>query len=113
LVDGGWRSLTFSHRIDPNKIFCVYEISGGKCNDPKCDKQHFRQIALSDDEILVELGSVMEGDTEAVKSSYRDGLRELITDMRSRKVNDFETVAAEISRYRSRFFNDPTRVVRL
>ena len=68
---------------------------------------------FTDDEILVELGSVMEGDTEAVKNSYRDGLRELITDMRSRKVNDFETVAAEISRYRSRFFNDPTRVVRL
>lgn len=55
----------------------------------------------------------MEGDTEAMKDSYRDGLRELITNMRARKVNDFETVAAEISRYRSRFFDDPTRVVRL
>lgn len=54
----------------------------------------------------------MEGDTEAVRNSYRDGLRELITGMRARKVNDFETVAAEISRYRSKFFNDSSRVLR-
>ena len=47
MVEGGWRSLTFSNRIDPDKLFCVYEISGGKCNDTSCDKQHFRQIALS------------------------------------------------------------------
>ena len=68
---------------------------------------------LEDDEILVELGSVMEGDTDAIRNSYREGLRELITSMRARKVNDFETVAAEISLYRSKFFNDPSRVVRL
>jgi len=55
----------------------------------------------------------MEGDTDAVRNTYRDGLRELITDMRARKINDFETVAAEISLYRSSFFNDTTRVVRL
>lgn len=66
-----------------------------------------------DDEILVELGSVMEGDDDVAKDAYRDGLKELITNMRSRKVNDFETVAGEIIRYRSRFFNDHTRVVRL
>ncbi|KAF8429118.1 hypothetical protein EV426DRAFT_209312 [Tirmania nivea] len=47
MVEGGWRSLTFSNRIDPDKLFCVYEISGGKCNDTSCEKQHFRQIALS------------------------------------------------------------------
>lgn len=47
MVEGGWRSLTFSNRIDPNKVFCVYEVSGGKCNDTSCTKQHFRQIALT------------------------------------------------------------------
>ena len=47
MVNGGWRSLTFSNRIDPDKIFCVYEISGGKCNDSSCGDQHFRQISLS------------------------------------------------------------------
>lgn len=47
MVEGGWRSLTFSNRIDSDKLFCVYEISGGKCNDTSCEEQHFRQIALS------------------------------------------------------------------
>lgn len=55
----------------------------------------------------------MEGDTDTVRNSYRDGLRESIANMRARKVNDFETVAAEIASYRSRFLADPTRVIRL
>lgn len=55
----------------------------------------------------------MEGDTDTARDTYRRGLRELITDMRARKVNDFETVAAEITLYRSRSFNDTSRVVRL
>lgn len=113
LVKGGWRSLTFSNRIDADKPFCFYELTGGICNDTSCESQHFRQIVLSDDEILVELGSVMEGDTDTIRNSYRDGLRESISNMRARKVNDFETVAAEIASYRSRFLADPTRVIRL
>lgn len=46
-VAGGYRSTTYSHNIDPTKPVCIYEGSGGICNDPTCDSQHFRQMDLS------------------------------------------------------------------
>ncbi|RDW72484.1 uncharacterized protein DSM5745_07656 [Aspergillus mulundensis] len=46
-VAGGYRSLTYSHNIDPLKHFCPYETSGGVCNDRSCEFQHFRDMALS------------------------------------------------------------------
>jgi Putative zinc-finger domain len=45
-VAGGLRSMTFSHKIDPNAEFCRYELAGGICNDATCDFQHFRDIKL-------------------------------------------------------------------
>lgn len=46
-VSDGFRSVTYSHEIDPMKIFCPYETSGGVCNDHSCEYQHFRDISLS------------------------------------------------------------------
>ena len=46
-VLGGYRSLTFSHNINPDKPLCVYEAAGGICNDHSCDDQHFRDMSLS------------------------------------------------------------------
>ena len=41
------------------------------------------------------------------------GLRELIMDLRSRKVNDLGTVAAEIMDYRQKFVGDASKVIPL
>ncbi|KAL4988461.1 hypothetical protein BDW68DRAFT_92582 [Aspergillus falconensis] len=46
-VSGGYRSLTYSHDIDPLKHLCPFETSGGVCNDRSCEFQHFRDMALS------------------------------------------------------------------
>lgn len=46
-VSGGYRSLTYSHNIDPIKPLCMFEAAGGQCNDRSCDNQHFRTMALS------------------------------------------------------------------
>ncbi|KAL4877515.1 hypothetical protein BJY04DRAFT_230616 [Aspergillus karnatakaensis] len=46
-VPGGYRSLTYSHNIDPLKYLCPFEVSGGVCNDRSCEFQHFRDMALS------------------------------------------------------------------
>ncbi|KAL4821135.1 hypothetical protein BDW67DRAFT_78557 [Aspergillus spinulosporus] len=46
-VSGGYRSLTYSHNIDPLKHLCPFETSGGVCNDRSCEFQHFRNMALS------------------------------------------------------------------
>ena len=46
-VPSGFRSLTYSHGIDPDKPLCRYELAGGICNDKSCDGQHFRGLGLS------------------------------------------------------------------
>ncbi|KAL4904532.1 hypothetical protein BDW74DRAFT_154074 [Aspergillus multicolor] len=112
-VAGGYRSLTYSHNIDPLKHLCPYETSGGVCNDRSCEFQHFRDMALSDDKILIQMGSLREGKTTEESDKYVAGLKEAINDMRRDKVKDFITVASEIVAYRRRFLQDPTRVLAL
>ncbi|KAL3471018.1 hypothetical protein BJX99DRAFT_238362 [Aspergillus californicus] len=46
-VSDGYRSLTYSHNIDPMKYLCPFEASGGVCNDRSCEFQHYRDMALS------------------------------------------------------------------
>ncbi|KAL4799637.1 hypothetical protein BDV19DRAFT_354442 [Aspergillus venezuelensis] len=112
-VSGGYRSLTYSHNIDPLKHLCPFETSGGVCNDRSCEYQHFRDMALSDDKILVQMGSLREGKTTEESDKYVAGLKETINDMRRDKVKDMNTVATEIAAYRRRFLQDPTRVLAL
>ncbi|KAM5437247.1 hypothetical protein McanMca71_001142 [Microsporum canis] len=112
-VNGGFRSLTYSHNIDPHKPICDVEISGGVCDAPSCAFQHFRDMNLSDDKILVEMGSLREGKTPAERDEYVTGLRQIINDMRRDKVKDFSIVAQEIAAYRRRFLQDPSRVLAL
>ncbi|KAH2980168.1 hypothetical protein KXW58_003033 [Aspergillus fumigatus] len=112
-VSGGFRSLTYSHNIDSEKYLCPYEATGGVCNDRSCDLQHFRDITLSDDKILVQMGSLREGKTPEEKDQYIAGLKQIINDMRRDKVKDFNTVATEIAAYRRRFLQDPSRVLPL
>ncbi|KAF3480116.1 uncharacterized protein GIQ15_05463 [Arthroderma uncinatum] len=112
-VEGGFRSLTYSHKIDPHKPLCDLEITGGVCDAPSCGFQHFRDMNLSDDKILVEMGSLREGKTPAEREEYVTGLRQIINDMRRDKVKDFAIVAQEIAAYRRRFLQDPSRVLAL
>ncbi|RAL06039.1 uncharacterized protein BO80DRAFT_343901 [Aspergillus ibericus CBS 121593] len=112
-VSDGYRSLTYSHNIDPMKCLCPFEASGGVCNDRSCEFQHFRDMTLSDDKILVQMGSLREGKTPEEKDEYIAGLKQIINDMRRDKVKDFNTVATEIAAYRRRFLQDPSRVLPL
>jgi hypothetical protein len=70
-------------------------------------------LTLADDKILIQLGSVREGQTEEEKETYLAGLKEIINEMRRDKVKDFNTVASEIAAYRRRFLQDPSRVLPL
>ncbi|CAO1601648.1 hypothetical protein XANCAGTX0491_005294 [Xanthoria calcicola] len=45
-IGSGYRSLTYSHKIDARKPICPFEI-GGRCNDASCDNQHFSSMNLS------------------------------------------------------------------
>lgn len=46
-VPGGFRSMTYSHKIDQERPLCPFEAMGGACNDAACDFQHFRSMGLS------------------------------------------------------------------
>lgn len=70
-------------------------------------------LTLTDDKILIEMGSAREGQTEEEKETYLDGLKAIINDLRRDKVKDFNTVASEIAAYRRRFLQDPSRVLLL
>ncbi|CAG8418044.1 unnamed protein product [Penicillium salamii] len=112
-IPSGYRSLTYSHNIDSMKSLCPYEVAGGVCNDRSCGSQHLRDISLSDDKILIQMGSAREGQTEEEEETYLAGLKEIINDLRRDKVKDFNTVATEIAAYRRRFLQDPSRVLSL
>ncbi|KLJ12059.1 hypothetical protein EMPG_12816 [Blastomyces silverae] len=112
-VSGGYRSLTYSHNIDPHNYICPYEAAGGFCNDHSCEYQHFRDMTLSDDRILVEMSSLREGKTPEERDQYVAGLKQTIGDMRRDKVKDLNTIATEVTGYRRRFLHDPSRVLAL
>ncbi|KAL2043997.1 hypothetical protein N7G274_003518 [Stereocaulon virgatum] len=111
-VSSGFRSLTYSHTIDPDIPICRYEL-GGVCNDDSCKNQHLRGIGLNDDKILMSLGARPEGLSEQDEEKFTDGLKKIIQDIRSRKVTDFNVVAAEITAYRAKFLGDSSKILPL
>ncbi|KAL8631004.1 hypothetical protein Q9189_003284 [Teloschistes chrysophthalmus] len=111
-VGNGYRSLTYSNAVDVQKPICPYEI-GGRCNDASCKNQHFREMNLSDDMILVQMGTVPEGLSPEQRNVFVVGLRQIIQEIRGRKVKDFKTVASEIAAYRARFLGDESKILPL
>jgi len=111
-IKGGLKSMTYSHKIDPKKELCRYELAGGKCNDPTCDLQHFRDIGLPDDAVLTALGSPDEFTGEK-REKFVAGLKEVLTDLRLRKVRDFDVIASEIVAHRAKFLGDRSKVLKL
>jgi len=104
--------LTYSHKINPSVEFCRYELAGGICNDPTCDLQHFRDIGLADDAVLTALGSPEEYSAEQ-RDKFCAGLRAVLTDLRARKIKDFDVIAAEIVAHRANFLGDNSKVLNL
>ncbi|TQS37422.1 hypothetical protein Golomagni_02106 [Golovinomyces magnicellulatus] len=111
-VSGGLRSITYSHKIDQKKEFCRFEIAGGICNDSACNLQHFKSIILPDDGIMAALGCPDEFTGEK-REKFVAGLREVLLDLRLRKINDFDTIASEIIAHRAKFLGDDSKVLAL
>ena len=68
---------------------------------------------FTDDLILVQMGAVPEGLSAEQKDAFVVGLRQVIQEIRGRKVKDFKTVASEIVAYRARFLGDDFKVLPL
>ena len=46
-IQGGFKSLTYSNKIDPTEPMCPNELSSGKCDDPACAHQHFNNTSIN------------------------------------------------------------------
>ncbi|KAK3722943.1 hypothetical protein LTR37_002088 [Vermiconidia calcicola] len=114
-VPGGFKSLTYNHNIDSVKPLCFFEAAGGKCNDRGCQNQHFREMGLSENEIIKKLGTnnIPAHGPEEIKR-WNEGLGGLIKHMRSTNVGkSVDAIAAELSKFRREFTGDSTKVVNL
>ena len=87
-------SLTYSHKMDPNRFVCKYELQG-RCTDTKCPAQHMRDITPSIGEVVSDLSSYCQ----EVKSSNVTGKGGLAADIVSQiqgfggKLSDEELLA--------------------
>ncbi|KAF2202331.1 hypothetical protein GQ43DRAFT_314342 [Delitschia confertaspora ATCC 74209] len=112
-VAGGFSSMTYSHQIDADRPLCSFEASGGICNDPRCEGQHFKDLAISGDKILVQLGTANPGRTPEDRNAWVDGLKLVLKDLRAQGLKDPNVVAEEISKFRRRFLKDDTRIINI
>jgi hypothetical protein len=44
---------------------------------------------------------------------FREGLKQVLTGLRARKIKDFETIAAEVAAHHSQFLGDPSKILML
>ncbi|OQV02095.1 putative zinc-finger domain-containing protein [Cladophialophora immunda] len=105
-VKSGYRSLTYSNNIDPTRPLCPAELSGEACKDPACEEQHFAQLELPDEKILVQLSSASDIKDKSTRDEFHAGLKQVIAELRAKEVKDFEKVAAALSLYRRKFFTE-------
>ncbi|KAG4034266.1 hypothetical protein MFRU_003g02370 [Monilinia fructicola] len=111
-VSGGLKSMTYTNKIDAAKELCRYELMGGICNDNTCEFQHFREMGLPDDAILTVLGSPDEFAGEQ-RERFIEGLKSLLSDLRLKKIKDFDAIASKIVAHRAEFLGDPSKVLSL
>ncbi|KAF2758921.1 hypothetical protein EJ05DRAFT_326466 [Pseudovirgaria hyperparasitica] len=112
-VRGGVRSLTYSHDIDPQNPICPFEASGGACNDGGCSFQHFKKMGLTDNLILLQLGTTNPGRTDEEQSEWKEGLKGVLKTLKQSKTHELNLIVNAIANYRRDFLKDPTRILNL
>jgi len=105
---GGYRSLTYSHHINPTTELCRFELSGGICNDTSCNYQHFKTIILSDAEILKDLVKVVVGENPWSDQNFvRGDLRQRMKIVHDQSGGDFQRMALAVVQYRHARLGSP------
>ncbi|KAK0363169.1 hypothetical protein LTR02_012855 [Friedmanniomyces endolithicus] len=114
-VAGGYKSLTYSHVIDPHTPWCPHEASGGQCNDRACGNQHFRGMGVTDNELLKALtADRTPTSTAEAKARWKAGLTAVFQELRSKGLNkDAKVIAARIVAFRREFVGGGGRVLDL
>jgi hypothetical protein len=67
---------------------------------------------VTDDAVLTTLGSPDEFHGPQ-REKFIEGLKQVLSGLRSRKIKDFDVIASEIVAHRSKFLGDPSKVLML
>ncbi|KAM0712084.1 hypothetical protein Q7P37_011178 [Cladosporium fusiforme] len=114
-VQGGFKSLTYSNKIDPTEFICPNELSEGVCHDVECTDQHFRNMAVSDAELLKDLGTRnAPWTTKEGEKQWKSGLTDIVRQLRdSNQGSDVNVIATHIAQYRREFIGHPDQILHL
>ncbi|KAK5170568.1 Zinc finger C3H1 domain-containing protein [Saxophila tyrrhenica] len=115
VVPGGFQSLTYSNKINPDTPLCPYEATGGQCNDQGCKNQHFKDMGLPDGDLLSTMGTKnVPARTPEQYKQWKDGLAAVIRELRAIKpAPDANAIAKRMAEYRRDFIGDATKVLNL
>ncbi|KAG0225906.1 Zinc finger C3H1 domain-containing protein [Actinomortierella wolfii] len=95
-VKDGFRSLTYSNKIDPNKKMCLFELAGGACNDDNCESLHLRDCTLTDDELIVDLAKYTEGKDPISRQKFVQKETANLTQLRAQGIHNADVLAGYI-----------------
>lgn len=95
-VRGGYRSLTYSHKIDPMKRMCLYELSGGSCNDDNCKSQHIRDCGLTDEELVIDMARYSEGKNAETRKVFADMKSAKLAHLRASRIHNADILVDTI-----------------
>ncbi|KAM0705694.1 hypothetical protein Q7P35_007054 [Cladosporium inversicolor] len=114
-VQGGFKSLTYSNKLDPTEAMCPNELSNGTCQDQSCLHQHFYDTAINDGDLLKDLGTRnAPWKTEEERIRWSNGLSEIIKQLRdSNQGTDVNAIASRIAQYRRDFVGNPHQILNL
>ncbi|KAG0248794.1 hypothetical protein BG011_009913 [Mortierella polycephala] len=111
-VRDGYRSLSFSHKIDPMKRMCLYELSGGSCNDDTCMSQHLRDCGLTDEELVIDMARYSEGSTPESRKDFVEKQSEKLAHLRASEIHNAELLVDSIVKNHRSFIKYCTQAIK-
>ncbi|KAF9166685.1 Zinc finger C3H1 domain-containing protein [Mortierella sp. AD010] len=111
-VRDGYKSLTYSNKIDPMKPMCLYELSGGSCNDDSCKSQHARDYELTDEELVIDMARYAEGNTPESRQVFAEMQSAKLAHLRAAGIHNAELLVDSIVKSHRDFVQDPSRTVK-
>ncbi|KAG0021239.1 Zinc finger C3H1 domain-containing protein [Entomortierella chlamydospora] len=111
-VRDGYKSLTYSNKIDPMKPMCLYELSGGSCNDDSCKSQHARDYELTDEELVIDMARYAEGNTPESRQVFAEMQSAKLAHLRAAGIHNVELLVDSIVKNHRDFVQDSSRTVK-
>ncbi|GES77520.1 hypothetical protein GLOIN_2v1565205 [Rhizophagus clarus] len=116
-----WRveKIASQETISEDKFeICAFELQPrGICNDDDCRSQHFRDLPMTENEVIDDLTGYYEGENLTQQRHYREGLHKLLNDLEMSGRSTFLAKFEEIKKYRDTFvarsLNDGTGAPRI